>query len=106
MHVGGVSFQKPVEVHVTVCEPFRENPSLQEKKHREPKLRLLCSTGWEQLTDRDGRRTRMAWHCMAAEQSGYKTKDGAQGFQDSAPTLTLTGGRVLTPEAGAVARYG
>lgn len=71
--VGGASLQKPVEVHVSVCVPFRENPFWQEKKHWEPNL--SSSTGWEQFTDRDGGKTRMASHCKAEEQIGYKSNN-------------------------------
>lgn len=77
--VGGVSLQKPVEVHVSICVPFRENPSLQEKKHWEPKV--SSSTGWEQFTDRDEAKTGMASHCKAEEQIGYKSNDEYQGFR-------------------------
>lgn len=96
MQVGGVSVQKPVEVHVTVCVPFRENPSLQEKKHWEPKLKFC--TGWEQFMERDEGRMRMASHCMAAEQKGYKTRDDYQ-VSDNTPTLTLASGQIMTPNA-------
>lgn len=81
---------------MSVWEPFRENPSLQAKKHWEPNL--SSSAGWEQFTDRDGGRRRMASHCKAEERWGVRAVMEIQA-SDSGHTLTLTRGGVLTPDA-------
>lgn len=77
--------------------PFRENPSLQEKKHWEPKLKF--STGWEQFTDRGEGKTWMASHGMAEEQNMRIRPMMNTRVADHTPTLTMAGGYILSPNA-------
>lgn len=50
LQLGRLPFQNPVEEQESTSVPFREYPSLQVKRHWEPKLSL--PRGWEQFMDR------------------------------------------------------
>lgn len=60
VHLDRLSFQTPVEEQNSTPVPFRENPSLQVKRHWEPKLKF--PRGWEQFIDRGEGKARMALH--------------------------------------------
>lgn len=70
VQLGRLSLQNPVEEQNSIFVPFRENPSLQVKRHFEPKLK--CPRGWEQFIDRGNDKARMALHCTAEMWKGYK----------------------------------
>ncbi|TNN42182.1 hypothetical protein EYF80_047644 [Liparis tanakae] len=71
---GRLSFQNPEEEQSSTSVPFRENPSSQEKRHRE--LKLKFPRGWEQFMDRDSDKARMASHWTAAMWRGQKWQCG------------------------------